>query len=177
MLLLSEALLHDNKCIGLIRLLIKKLFEACWILIIITPTDLSGLWKNSDLVSGEKKTLLFGISGFSDSWLIEGRDNQLFLGWAFPWRYGGLWNMVSDICNQLVTVASLLALRQPIRKSSQQIFEVYCMFFSCIRLKYVAVILYDRLLEVKHHDFANSLSNICDNYINYYSPFTVWPND
>ena len=84
--------------------------------------------------------------------------------------------MVSDICNQLAAIASLLAPRQPIRKPRQQIFEVYCMVFSRVRLKYVAAILYDRLLEVKH-DFANSLSNSCDDYINSYSPFTVWPND
>ena len=149
MLLWTEALLQDNKCTGLIRLLIKNLHEACSILKIFTPADLSGLWKNLDMVSGGKKITVWYI--WLLWWLTDrgpGQPALFWVGWAFPWGDRALQNVVSDMHDQLAAVASLLAPRQPLRKSRQQISEVIFMFFSCVKLKCVTVILYDRLLDV-----------------------------
>lgn len=57
-MLWTEALLHDNKGRGLIRVLIKELFELSSLLKIISLTDFSGLQKNLTQCLGKKKTLM-----------------------------------------------------------------------------------------------------------------------
>lgn len=154
----------------------KDLFEACWILKIITPTDLSGLQNKLWLgVWGKKPHCLVYLAAVIAGWLRAGTTSsfwgELFLGEIEGYKS---WCQIYVISLWLLP-ASLNPNSPAENLASRYLWSIVC-FFSCVRLKYVAVILYDRLLEVKHHDFANLLSSSCDNYIKYYTAFTLWPN-